>query len=91
MHGQQNIKTCQYIQLYKHFSEDKWSPISMCHAVTKTTEKNEITETKSYSRKANLALSESNVTHTYLLTNPLTLRPSDSLGLLNYGSPFFPI
>jgi len=39
----------------------------MCHIVTKTREENEITETKSYSRKANLAFSESNVTLTYLL------------------------
>jgi hypothetical protein len=41
----------------------------MCHVVTKTTEENEITETKSYSRKTNLALSESNVIFTYFI-NP---------------------
>ena len=59
--------------------------------VPRGTEENEITETKSYSMKANLALSESNVIFTYFINYILTLRPPESLGLLNYGRPFFPI
>jgi hypothetical protein len=43
--------TCRYIQLHKHLSEDKWSPISMRHAVTKIAEQNEITETKATQEK----------------------------------------
>ena len=43
--------TCRYIQLYKHLSEEKRSPISMRHAVTKTTEDNEMTEIKATQEK----------------------------------------